>query len=48
MYDLEYARSMHDPAGFWDEAASKLSWHTQYTEVMPQADAVLGPEAGAS
>src|SRR5215467_8905654 len=37
LYDEVYERSIHDPAGFWAEAAEELHWYKRWDKVLDES-----------
>ncbi len=33
-YKIEYAKSIKDPAAFWEEKAEKFTWHKKWSKVL--------------
>src|SRR5262245_33915069 len=36
-YDPVYARSIHDPTGFWSEAAQEIHWYKKWDKVLDES-----------
>src|SRR5262245_10656999 len=37
-YDHVYARSIHDPIGFWAEAAEEIHWYKKWAKVLDESN----------